>query len=246
LGYGGFFVKKILGCIISLTATAAMMAPACAAVVYAGIGSGLGVGPTTTTFDVSTPAAATAALNGIGYTEGNNLTFLGSGNAGNGPNTQVLNGTSGIGAAPFGDSTNYLSVLGTGSVTVNITSPADQVTFYWGSIDKYNSISFVDGGHTYTFDGSVVTPSLSDTGCQTISSCSGLVTFQDTTGGTISSFTLSSSSNSFEADNFTATEVNFQNAVPESSTWMMMLLGFFGVGFAAYRRKGRALQFRLA
>lgn len=35
------------------------------------------------------------------------------------------------------------------------------------------------------------------------------------------------------------------SAVPELSTWAMMILGFFGVGFAAYRRKGK-LTFRLA
>jgi hypothetical protein len=34
-------------------------------------------------------------------------------------------------------------------------------------------------------------------------------------------------------------------AVPEASTWAMMLLGFFGVGFLAYRRKNQG-QIRLA
>ena len=34
-------------------------------------------------------------------------------------------------------------------------------------------------------------------------------------------------------------------AVPEASTWAMMLLGFFGVGFLAYRRKNQG-QVRLA
>lgn len=34
-------------------------------------------------------------------------------------------------------------------------------------------------------------------------------------------------------------------AVPEASTWAMMILGFFGVGFAAYHRKSK-LVFRLA
>jgi hypothetical protein len=29
-------------------------------------------------------------------------------------------------------------------------------------------------------------------------------------------------------------------AVPEPSTWAMMILGFFGVGFLAYRRRGPA------
>jgi hypothetical protein len=35
-------------------------------------------------------------------------------------------------------------------------------------------------------------------------------------------------------------------AVPESSTWAMMILGFFGVGFMAYRRKQYGPNFRLA
>jgi hypothetical protein len=35
-------------------------------------------------------------------------------------------------------------------------------------------------------------------------------------------------------------------AVPEASAWAMMILGFFGVGFMAYRRKGARPQLRLA
>ena len=37
-------------------------------------------------------------------------------------------------------------------------------------------------------------------------------------------------------------------AIPEASTWAMMILGFFGVGFMAYRRSGNksATNFRLA
>ena len=31
--------------------------------------------------------------------------------------------------------------------------------------------------------------------------------------------------------------VSIASAVPEPSTWMMMVLGFAGVGFAAYRRR---------
>jgi hypothetical protein len=34
--------------------------------------------------------------------------------------------------------------------------------------------------------------------------------------------------------------VNFSPAVPEPSTWAMLLLGFAGVGFMAYRRKTKA------
>jgi hypothetical protein len=35
-------------------------------------------------------------------------------------------------------------------------------------------------------------------------------------------------------------------AVPERSTWAMMILGFAGVGFMAYRRKQNRSQLRLA
>ncbi|MES2193446.1 MAG: PEPxxWA-CTERM sorting domain-containing protein [Pseudomonadota bacterium] len=35
-------------------------------------------------------------------------------------------------------------------------------------------------------------------------------------------------------------------AVPEPSTWAMMILGFAGVGFMAYRRKNHGAAFRVA
>jgi hypothetical protein len=34
--------------------------------------------------------------------------------------------------------------------------------------------------------------------------------------------------------------------VPEPSTWAMMILGFVGIGFMAYRRKQNGPQLRLA
>jgi hypothetical protein len=33
--------------------------------------------------------------------------------------------------------------------------------------------------------------------------------------------------------------------VPEASTWAMMILGFAGVGFLAYRRRGQGQALRL-
>lgn len=35
-------------------------------------------------------------------------------------------------------------------------------------------------------------------------------------------------------------------AIPEPSTWAMMILGFFGIGFMAYRRKQNGSAFRVA
>ena len=37
-----------------------------------------------------------------------------------------------------------------------------------------------------------------------------------------------------------------QSAVPEPSTWAMMILGFLGVGFMAYRRRNQTAAFRIA
>jgi hypothetical protein len=35
-------------------------------------------------------------------------------------------------------------------------------------------------------------------------------------------------------------------AIPEPSTWAMMVIGFFGIGFLAYRRKQNGQAFRMA
>jgi hypothetical protein len=39
---------------------------------------------------------------------------------------------------------------------------------------------------------------------------------------------------------------NFTTNVPEPSTWAMMILGFFGVGFMAYRRRSQGSSLRIA
>jgi PEP-CTERM motif len=43
-----------------------------------------------------------------------------------------------------------------------------------------------------------------------------------------------------------AERVTIAAAVPEPTTWAMMLLGFAGIGFTAYRRKRNGTAFRLA
>jgi hypothetical protein len=53
----------------------------------------------------------------------------------------------------------------------------------------------------------------------------------------------------WEGQGFTSGDtvtINFAGAVPEPSTWAMLLLGFAGVGFMAYRRKQNGPQLRLA
>jgi len=66
--------------------------------------------------------------------------------------------------------------------------------------------------------------------------------FSPVLGGT---YTLS-----FVVDNFAQGSGNPSGldvgAVPEPATWAMMILGFMGVGFMAYRRKSSSQSFRLA
>jgi hypothetical protein len=59
------------------------------------------------------------------------------------------------------------------------------------------------------------------------------------------SVVLSSPKNSFEVDNIRVAYASITAPVPEASTWVMMILGFLGVGIqVGYRRRDAA--FRIA
>ncbi len=53
----------------------------------------------------------------------------------------------------------------------------------------------------------------------------------------ITSWTVTNLGTNILIDDITLNTIN--TAVPEPSTWAMMLLGFAGVGFMAYRRKSK-------
>ena len=59
-------------------------------------------------------------------------------------------------------------------------------------------------------------------------------------GETFSSLKLSTSGN---ISDIKQTRVDIASAVPEPSTWAMMVLGFAGVGFLAYRKNGSRFRF---
>ena len=141
-------------------------------------------------------------------------------------------------ATPFGDTSQYVSV-GTSatpqSATLLVSSFANYVGLYWGSIDSYNNILITYADNTFDSVNSnlygLLTPSNGDQGLQ------GSKYVNIFTDKAIQSITFSSTSKAFEFDNVSIA------AVPEPSTWAMMILGFLGVGFVAYRRKsGAALR----
>jgi hypothetical protein len=69
------------------------------------------------------------------------------------------------------------------------------------------------------------------------------------TGGTftlaLEDITLRTTGNDRPDSNDIDGTITFASAVPEPSTWAMMILGFFGVGFMAYRRNSNKPALRL-
>lgn len=124
-----------------------------------------------------------------------------------------------------GNTTPYLTVLGGGDATVSFSQAVRALAFDFSSLDTYNllTINFNTG------------PSITRTGDDFLAAgaASGVTagSFRVIGDGRfITSITLSSTQNSFEVDNLSI------SAVPEASTWAMMIVGFGLVGSAMRRR----------
>lgn len=150
----------------------------------------------------------------------------------------VVNDTiSGQHLRPWGSTGNYLSVGPLdGSPAVLDLTAVDRVgslSFLWGSIDQYNLLELLDAADNVLFsinglelrDGAnPQPPAIGDV------NRIATFTFTDTaTQSALSKVRFSSSRNAFEIDNILV------RAVPEPATWLMMILGFLGVGFALRR-----------
>jgi hypothetical protein len=152
-------------------------------------------------------------------------------------------------AQPLGSTGQYFSAGPStstpGTVLLGSVGTLYSLSFIWGSIDAYNTLTFTDAagnplvGSQYTYTGSQIAaliPAFAQ-GNQTANDQNPIVTFlftgldQTLVGG----FQMSSTQNAFEIDNIAV------NAVPEPGTWAMMLLGFGAIGFAIRRRKSSAL-----
>jgi hypothetical protein len=162
---------------------------------------------------------------------------IGDWNFNAGANSEVSVLSNGTGAQPFQTTGNYLSVLGGGTENVSF-SARTSFSFFWGSIDDYNTIKLSDGT-SYTGTQIAALFHGASNGCQTLTDCNRYVTFTDTSG-TLTGFTLTSAQNSFEITNI--------SAVPEPATWAMMILGFLGLGFLGYRKSSGSSNptFRMA
>lgn len=114
---------------------------------------------------------------------------------------------------------------------LTFTSPVSYLSFLWGSPDTYNLLQVTSTTGTYNFTASGLNFAVTD-GNQAFSQ---YVQFNATPGDSILSVSFSNSpaQDAFESANFSVA------AVPEASTWAMMLSGFFGIGLLAYRGRRR-------
>jgi hypothetical protein len=153
---------------------------------------------------------------------------------------QVLAGQGINGASPalsIGNDDNQFPQPATLSQTFADTAgTAYQVDFFWkanGAGDPNAFLTLAVGGSSVTLlEGAAPTSFAEDS-----------FTFTGTGSDTLSISAQTNPSDWF-VDDISLSAVT--SAVPEPSTWAMLILGFCGVGFMAYRRKPNGAAIRLA
>lgn len=151
--------------------------------------------------------------------------------------------------APAGDTSRYLTVPrnhAPGSAVMMFNnflgnSDVSNFSFYWGSIDKYNSLQLLNrtGGVLATITGAMLPPSA---GSLTLPSQNQRIEFQlSGADQQLGGLRFVSSQYAFESDTFSFAKVA---AVPEPSTWATMLIGFFALG-AVMRVRRKPLTAKL-
>jgi PEP-CTERM motif len=149
-------------------------------------------------------------------------------------------GTTGDYAAPAYSTTardpnQYLAIEGGDTATLSLGKSYTGVEIYLGSLDSYNAISFSNG---LSFTGAdLAAYGAVDNGDQQSISSNGLFYFLFSPDEAVHSVTFSSTTNALEIAGVSAS-----SAVPEPSTWAMLLMGFAGLGYAARRKTRTAVS----
>jgi hypothetical protein len=133
------------------------------------------------------------------------------------------------------------TLVGTGTLTLDL--PSADVASYTNISSSQNTSDFVSFKNTFG-----TTPfNFTSIGTNSIgiigSDNDALNSFSFNTSANGDSLSLGLTSFSIsgpglnEGNEVTLVSTTFTSAIPETSTWAMMILGFFGLGFMAYRKK---------
>ena len=204
-------------------------------------------------FAAAAPSYAVTVTSAFGPTDPGSPTetlLVDFNNGDNLPNGYFLTGNYAFGtgtvkndhAAPAGDTTQYLyvsSAIPDGSATLS-TFDLNTLSFYWGSIDDYNSVDLLlSDGSKFHFKGMDLPPA---NGNQTAAATNRRVFFTAGEGQTIQGITFNSSGIAFEVDDVYGTLASDGNpggggTVPEPASWAMMITGFGMIGLSSRRRR---------
>ena len=137
-------------------------------------------------------------------------------------------------APPLANTTCYLTVpqnSTSGSAVWNSPGSNNYLGLFWGSIDNYNSLQFLDGSNNVlaTVTGAQVIAAATAFGDQTAPGSNRYVNLL-LTGGTYEAVRFISNGYAFEIDN-----IAYAN-VPEPATLGLLGLGLAGIGFARRRK----------
>jgi len=161
----------------------------------------------------------------------------------------TINNISGSSDSTFLNSGNSLntSVSGPGTLSVfitasGLTSPVGGLTFLSSFTEQVLTAGFTVQMLTFLDNANGIFTTTTPLSSQAFSSIGSTVQAADATSGP-GLFSLTEEFIITATGTGGASSTIVITAVPETSTWAMMILGFIGVGFAAYRRKA-ATQFR--
>ncbi|WP_235927657.1 Npun_F0296 family exosortase-dependent surface protein [Sandarakinorhabdus rubra] len=147
----------------------------------------------------------------------------------------------GVAATPAGGSSCFgyvSSAINPNNATLS-TPDLESISFYWGSIDRYNRVDVLDSNDNiiFTITGGMLPPA---DGNQLLPGTNRRINFTAGPNQVIGGLKFSSTGIAFEFDSFAADLVDGTGtgtAVPEPASWAMLIAGFGLVGAAGRRRR---------